>query len=189
MASIVRNTIDTEWANGLIGLQILVPEYWWPAFTDSTLCRATIVGIESNNYDAPVFQFQIDEEEGANYLMDYHHVRDYADEEQRDFDNYRLPSTPILCPLHEVVEVRRRPRGRNLLIRVSRAPSSDDDTSSSKEEVDDEPATKAYRLTNADDWHRIINDDDIRIVEPIPFTGGVDGEEQFTVKISGIPYG
>ena len=188
MAGIVRNTIDTEWANDLIGLRMLVPEYWWPSFTDSTLCRGTIVGIESNNYDAPVFQFRTDDEPDANYHMDYHHVRDYADEEQPDFDNYRLPSTPILCPLHEVVEVRRRPRGRNLLIRVSRAPSSDDDTSSSKEEVDDEPATKAYRLTNADDWHRIINDDDIRIVEPIPFTGGVDGEEQFTVKI-GIPYG
>jgi hypothetical protein len=67
---------------------------------------------------------------------------------------------------------------------ISRAPSSEDDTSSSEEEEDDEPATKAYRLTNAEDWHRIINDDDIRVVEPIPFTGGVDGEEQFTVKIS-----
>lgn len=171
MAGIVRNTIDTEWANGLIGLRMLVPEYWWPAFTESTLCPATIVGIESNKYDAPVFQFQTDDEPGANYLMDYHHVRDYADEEQRDFDKYRLPSTPIRCPLHEVVEVRRRPRGRHLLI--SRAPSSEDDTSSSEEEEDDEPATKAYRLTNAEDWHRIINDDDIRVVEPIPFTGGV----------------
>ena len=66
-----------------------------------------------------------------------------------DFDNYRLPSIPIRCPLHDVVEVRQRPRGRNLLIsRPSRAPSSDDDTSSSEEEEDDEPATKAYRLTN-----------------------------------------
>ena len=84
--------IDAEWAETLVGLRLNIPNRWWPGYDDGGLNRGHIAAIDFNASNTFYFQVELDDEPGAHYAMRYDSVVLYADEEQRGFSRYRLPS-------------------------------------------------------------------------------------------------
>jgi hypothetical protein len=85
--------IDEEWASSLVGLQVKVPEYWWPGYSGKKLCSGRISSIDMNNSAGTYFMFRTDE--GPFYPMRYDAVLKYADKEQPNFSKFNLPAKPL----------------------------------------------------------------------------------------------
>ena len=96
--------IDTEWAESLVGLRLIVPNSWWPDFHDDQLNPGRIASINADEPRAYYFEVQLD---GADhcYGMLYKSVLLYADIEQPGFDRFRLPDHCPGNPDDEVVRV------------------------------------------------------------------------------------
>jgi hypothetical protein len=98
--------IDAEWAETLVGLRLNIPNRWWPGYDDGGLNRGHIAAIDFNASNTFYFQVELNDEPGAHYAMRYDSVVLYADEEQRGFSPYHLPSR---CPGNPDDEIARVP--------------------------------------------------------------------------------
>ena len=90
----------------MVGLRLNIPNRWWPGYDDGGLNRGHIAAIDFNASNTFYFQVELDDEPGAHYAMRYDSVVLYADEEQRGFSRYRLPSH---CPGNPDDEIARVP--------------------------------------------------------------------------------
>ena len=165
-------TIDTEWAESLVGLRMQVPGHWWPGFSGNELNPGTIRALDFNEASSRFFQLELDSELGAFYPMRYDAVLHYADEVHPCFSRYRLPNEPPSNPRDENVSVRRQQR-----------PDDSEEEDSEEETVNH----NIYKMTDPKDWRKIEGRSRGRTVEPIPFTrsdGNADGDEMFNVKIT-----
>ena len=86
--------INPEWAATLIGLRMKVPERWWAGCTGSKLFHGQIIAIDFSDDAERYFQFELDSEKGAHYLIRYDAVLHYADEDHQSYGSFLLPSAP-----------------------------------------------------------------------------------------------
>ena len=82
-------SVDTEWAQSLIGLHMLVEECWWEGWSCSALCPGAIVAVDFSDDAGRFFILQLDRED-YTYPMRYDDVFFYADEEDMNFHKFCL---------------------------------------------------------------------------------------------------
>ena len=89
----VRPTIDTEWAESIIGLRLKVPTNWWARLSGTDLHDGKIVSFDEAKQK---WNFVCDlEPEEVPYLMAYGAVYKYVDVSTSTFSRYVLPSDPM----------------------------------------------------------------------------------------------
>ena len=88
--------IGPERAETLVGLQIAVPNNWWPGYRGGCLHQGRIVlFLENTNW----WQFVLDDVNDDNhYPLSYEGVVEYADAEAGTYANYNLPPEQINLP-------------------------------------------------------------------------------------------
>ena len=103
--------LDQEWGNSLVRLRLIVEKRWWVGCTGKTGYPGTVVAFDPSATNERYFLVEIDSELGARYPMHYDAVFLYADSESPNYNQFRLPSEPLLDPSAELeVTVRRRKR-------------------------------------------------------------------------------
>jgi hypothetical protein len=86
--------IDLEWVELLVGLRLIIPTSWWPAYHDNGFNLGRIATINLDKPQAYYFQVQLDDNESL-YGMLYKSVLLYVDSNQPGFTKFRLPAC---CP-------------------------------------------------------------------------------------------
>jgi hypothetical protein len=86
--------IILEWEESLVGLQLIIPSSWWPAYYDDGLNLGRIATINLNELQAYYFQVQLDYDEDL-YRMLYGFVLLHVDSDQPGFMQFCLP---LCCP-------------------------------------------------------------------------------------------
>ena len=170
-----RIPYDVDWAETLLGMEVVVPNGWFDGYDDNddTPNDGEIVAINWSNDGRRFFQVEV---EGHVYDMRYDAVFSFANDSQRDFDQYHLPTYPIANPERDRVRVvhRRRQRSSSEGDTSDTASSTDDD--SDNESNDGGEEDNAYTRTDPADWVVIEEGSPLegRWVEPIEYTGTHD---------------
>ncbi len=97
--------INLEWAELLVGLRLIIPNSWWPAYHNDGLNLGRIAAINLDKPQAYCFQVQLDDDEYL-YRMPYESVLLYVDSDQPGFTKFRLPACCPGNPNNEMVQVR-----------------------------------------------------------------------------------
>ena len=168
--------IDTEWAESLVGLRLLVPDSWWVNCSGEQMNKGVIAAVDFTKPRRTFFQFELDSELGAHYPMRYDSVFSFADEEQENYRRFSLPRYPLDNPEGEPVVITRG-RAATSTPSMPSSPASETDTSV---ESDDEDHT-IYTRTDPGDWTCLENGAAGRDIDPVPFTGE---QEEFAVDVT-----
>ena len=75
--------MDPEWAKSLVGLPMLVPEYWWPGYRSRKRCRGTIKKVNPTAANGAHFFLELFDSPGILYGMGYPAVLLYCDGERK----------------------------------------------------------------------------------------------------------
>ena len=186
------HSIDTEWAQSLVGLRLKIPDHWWPDYDGDTLNPGKIGRVDFTQTNNRYFVFiPNDAEDPGPYYLRYDTIFHYADHNQRNFSSYQLPRHPPPNPDGDEVQVRRQQRIQrssnddddddgtaSTSSLTDSAASSDDDTNDDER---DDDVVNAYVRTNPEDWTCLKNGAAGRVADPIPFTGE---SEEFSVDIT-----
>ena len=115
--------IDTEWAESLVGLRLLVPDSWWVNCSGEEMNKGVIAAVDFTKPRCTFFQFKLDSELEAHYPMRYDSVFSFADEEQENFRKFRLPRYSLDNPEGEQV-ITMRGRAATLTPSMPSSPAS-----------------------------------------------------------------
>jgi len=150
---------DPEWAKGLIGCPVQVPNHWWKGETGNHLHKGKIAFIDPIEKNKNYFAFHLDATPTHYYGLTYAGLFNYADATHAKFPRYKLPAKPPANPELERSATGRRAR-RNRPRQPNFSPSKrrrdrtnkhkrrrvDDDPAAGDVEVDDDPAAKVFIL-------------------------------------------
>jgi hypothetical protein len=106
------HSINSEWAEALVGLRLNIPNSWWPGIVDGGLNQGQIAAININALNAYYFKVELNDELRAHYAMRYDSVLLYADKGQPGLSRFCLLMICLGNPDDKVAQVKVL-RGKN----------------------------------------------------------------------------
>ena len=205
---------DKEWATGLVGLRVALPNYWWPKEKGNHIHKGKIAFIDPLEPNGNYFAFQLDATPQHHYGLTYAGVVKYADATDDKFARYHLPAKPPANPeLERAATGRRgrrsRPRQPNFSpnktqrVRTNKHKRRrvDDDPAVEDVEDDDDDATAAtdattdsedeevvVEATDPKDWILVTeqtpNNKKLPKIEPIPYQPRAGEGKDFELNLT-----
>jgi hypothetical protein len=86
------HNVDVAWAESLIGLRMMVPDYWWEGYTGQTKRSGWIEGINPSEKKKRNFMLMLDDPKWRGpFPMAYEDLLKFVDKDQEGYKEFRLP--------------------------------------------------------------------------------------------------